>query len=140
MIPKYLGDYDPNNFRLTRFVYRGVAYGVGTKVLAKDRRGTLHEATFVGWTKYGGFVGDDYHWTYRTDDCSFIVKIIEPVYYEEKESEDTKESWLPPGDGPFYALLWYIAIMMIGVIFKERLTIWIMATISFVGYIKGKKK
>lgn len=132
--------YDYKNFKIDRFMYKGVAYSIGTKVLVKDDVFGLQEATFVGWTKHGGFVGKKYHDSFRTDDCSFIIKIIEPVYYEEKKSEETKESWLPAGDGPFYALLWYIAIMMIGTIFKARFAIWIIATISFVGYIKREKK
>lgn len=139
-------NYDHKNFKIDRFMYKGVAYGIGTKVLVENVFG-LQEATFVGWTKDEGFVGENYRNSFRTDDCSFIIKIIEPVYYVEKEEPKGKPCsiWTRTGSGSWNShnevcvgLVIYILVMIVGAIFNARILIWIMATIIFFGW-KAKK-
>lgn len=139
-------NYDLKNFKIDRFIYNGVAYGIGTKVLVKNVFG-LQEATFLGWGRYEGFVGENYHNSFRTDDCSFIIKILEPVYYVEKEEPKGKPCsiWTRTGSGSWNShdevcagLVIYILVMLVGTIFNARILIWIIATITFFGW-KAKK-
>lgn len=139
-------NYDRKNFKIDRFIYKGVEYGIGTKVLVKNIFG-LQEATFVGWGKNEGFVGEKYHNSSRTDDCSFIIKILEPIYYIEKEESKGKPCsiWTRTGSGSwnshddvFIGLVIYILVMIVGAIFNVRWLIWIAATAIFFGW-KAKK-
>jgi hypothetical protein len=116
------------------FIYKGQYYDVGTKVKIKTRWNGEIITTFLGYNRFKDVL------KYEIPVCAqiehYIVEIIEPVYY--KEPEPTKHFFLPAGDGPFYALLWYIVVMVVGTIFKDRLLIWIVATWIFFSYIKKK--
>lgn len=118
--------------------YKGQYYDVGTKVKIKTQWHGEMITTFLG---YGRFENVS---KYEIPICAqierYIVEIIEPVYYKEPEPTPQKRKFfsLPAGDGPFYALLWYIAVMVVGTIFNDRWLIWIVATLIFFGYIKKK--
>lgn len=73
-----------------------------------------------------------------------IVEIVTPVYYQEPPQVHTRGG-PPPSEGDFFVgLVWYIAIMLIGTIFKDRLMIWVVATTIFLlwknGLLNGGKK
>lgn len=114
--------------------YKGKYYDAGTKVKIKNKWGEIETATFLGGGRYEPYV----HYFSLNAPESYIVEIIKPVYYQEPEQQKPKPFSLPAGDGPFYALLWYIAVMVVGTIFKDRLLIWVVATWIFFSYIKKK--
>jgi hypothetical protein len=118
--------------------YKGQYYDVGTKVKIKTRHKGEIITTFQGFRRYDGLSEHDYYSGMSSE--YYIVEIIEPVYYKEQEPalQKRKIFSLPPGDGPFYALLWYIAVMLGGIIFNDRWLIWIVATLIFFSYIKKK--
>lgn len=75
-----------------------------------------------------------------------ILDILEPVYYEEPVVEYKKGircGSCPSEDDIFVGWVWYILIMVVGVIFKDRLTIWVFATVVFFlwknGFFGGRK-
>lgn len=112
--------------------YKGQYYDAGTKVKIKNQFGEIETTTFMG----GGTYEPCVWYSSLTPPEYYIVEIIEPVYYQPPKPHVQKG--LPAGDGPFYALLWYIAIMVVGIIFKDRWLVWIIATLCFFGYIKKK--
>jgi len=74
---------------------------------------------------------------------NIIVEIIEPVYYEEPQKVYVNNRICPPEEDIFVGWLWYIVIMAVGIIFKDRLMIWVFATAYFFlwknGFFGGKK-
>lgn len=62
---------------------------------------------------------------------SLIVEIIDPVYYQEPSRKPIRGGPRPPEDDVFVGWVWYIVIMLVGVIFKDRLTIWVFSTAVF---------
>lgn len=133
------------------FEYKGVKYGVGTKVLVKDLCYGQTKATFYGWQAYGSFRDSRFDCGISINDIDKkIIEIIEPVYwsptedvssnYGEKSNIFTRSgsgSW-QSDDEITYGLIWYIVIMLIGTIFNDRWIIWIAATIIFFSW-KHKK-
>ena len=76
-----------------------------------------------------------------------MVGIVEPKYYRPIGHTVTKwEKFKMNGKNPpvdtFAGTVWYILIMAIGIIFKARLMIWIVASLCYIlwrfGYL-GKK-
>lgn len=132
------------------FEYKGVKYGIGTKVMVKDLCWGETEATFYGWWSNKGFDGPHIlgnGLNVNTIDEK-IIKIIEPVYWSPPElKNDNQKSniFIRTGSGSWqshdevcYGLIWYIVIMLIGSIFNDRWIIWIAATIIFFSW-KHKK-
>ena len=124
--------------------YKGVYYDVGTKVRIKTRWGEIVTATFVGGGNYKPYV----MYFNLSKPESYIVEILEPVYYKETEEnvEAKKEniftstgsgSW-SSHDDVFHGFLLYIAVMAVTIIFKERIGLWILETLIFFGW-KAKK-
>ena len=116
--------------------FKGKYYDVGTKVLIKTTWDGVQEATFCGWGTYpfrGKCVWEQY--------CSsnvekYIIDIIEPieVAFESIKNENRN----CPNDWEIeIGLIWYILIMVIGLIFKDRLMIWVVATAIFFLWKKG---
>lgn len=72
-----------------------------------------------------------------------IVEIIDPVYYTPNYifGQNRKR---PPSWDLEIGWIWYIIIMVVGAIFKDRLMIWVCATVYFFlwknGVINGGKK
>lgn len=134
--------------------FKGVYYDVGTICKIKGRRGPII-VKFVGW-KQGRFnqdfepiectqsisMYDSYGRVGVNDYCLEIVKpvyppkesvIKMPVSRREKPYEwDVQVGWI-----------WYIAIMLGTVIFKQRIGLWILESVVFFGWKNGffsKKK
>ena len=138
------------------FEYKGVKYGVGTLVLLKpEQYGSGRQierchgiAKFVegyesGYLKFQGLVpkGENPCWIgVRTSPDDRIEKILDPVPYEykpawEKALENYKKTSpaLRPDIAPGTIL--YIAVMIVGAIFKDAIGIWILATFFYLKYL-----
>lgn len=126
------------------FEYKGVKYGIGTKVLAHRYRDEV-EMVFCGWQSYGSFCcGKDgllCGGISVNDVATKIIKIIEPVYWtppEQKRHPKKGNIFTRTGSGSYQhsdevtaGLIWYIIVMVVACLFKNYWTIWIVATIIF---------
>lgn len=119
--------------------YHGKYYDVGTKVRIKSE-GKIIEATFLGWSSDRSFDCEFYGSKTYKFSCvdKYIVEIIEPVYPKLTEVPTTATN---PNAPPSWEIeigwVWYILIMVVGVIFKDRWIIWIAATIYFFVWKSG---
>lgn len=114
------------------FTYQSKQYSVGTKVKFKF----MYNLPEVGTVED---INDDKilirltdgtpYWVMKTDNA--ITEILQPVYYVEKNKT------LPPCDDVFYGWIFYIIVMAVGLIFKDRWIIWVAATILFFTWKKG---
>lgn len=130
--------------------YNGVDYMPGTKMLVKTRYKGEVITTYLGWNSYTRyqFEGLSPHDVPSGIESKYwIVKIIEPVYYQESPINESKKSniFVRTGSGSaahddeiFHGLLLYITVMLFGIIFNDRWLIWIAATIIFFSW-KAKK-
>lgn len=142
------------------FIYKGVAYGVGTKVLfsekmyqkyffsskAKNQPHTFFESRTDGvkrfmwkeecdsWKKSEYSVGD----VHELDEE--IAEIVEPVYvnlvsisWQEKTFDNMINKKVQPD--VFSGVLLYIVIMLIGSIFEARILLWSFATVIFIFWL-----
>ena len=66
-----------------------------------------------------------------------IVNIIEPVYTAPPEVIVKNKQSCPPSWDIEVGWVWYILIMLIGTIFKDRWIIWIFATLYFFAWKNG---
>lgn len=140
--------FDPNfdyNDQLARkyLKYHNVYYDIGTKVKLRTPSG-IKDAIFTGWRFDGkSFKTIEYVNLWDTEytfsvanDC--ITEIIDPVYPKfEITPESTSERECPASWDVEIGWIWYIIIMVVGAIFKDRLMIWIFATIVFFLWEKG---
>lgn len=127
------------------FEYKGQKYGCGTRLKVMTRYFGIVETTYLGGTKYEGL--SPYSLALGSGPESYIVEIIEPVYYTPPSKQDGKKSsvftrtgsgsW-NSSDDVFHGLLLYIAVMLGGIIFNDRWLIWIVATWIFFSW-KNKK-
>lgn len=146
-------DFDQNDQLARQYMkYQGRYYDIGTKVKIKGPRGAV-KATFVGW-KYRGrgcFISDNqsYFDLYDNYDFSaankYIEEIIEPVYPNlQLITTSTNQREKPPSWDVEVAWIWYIVIMAVAVIFKDRWLIWgFVSAVFFLwkgGFLKGGKK
>ena len=80
---------------------------------------------------------------YLVDFDKIIIEIIEPVYYVEQYTNDNNRTY-PQSWETEIAWIWYVVIMVVGVIFNARLLIWGFATAVFFlwknGFLNGGKK
>lgn len=131
------------------FEYKGVKYGIGTKVLVTDLCYGQTIAMFYGWKSYGSFKDSRFDCGISVNDINTrIIKVTEPVYWSPPEpKQDSKKSsiFTRTGSGSWqsdddvtYGLIWYIVIMLVGTIFNDRWVIWICATLIFFSW-KHKK-
>ena len=119
------------------FEYKGVKYAKGTTLWMKNKWNKTVQTTYLGGydflgMKYSRAGGDD------------IVGIIDPVYYVEPEPTQPKKSniFFRTGSGScgssddvFHGFLLYLAVMIGGVIFKDRWLIWIAATVIYFNWL-----
>lgn len=137
------------------FIYKGVKYGIGTKILLSDIGCKRHyisqkhkdEPHTFGFGSTDG--RSNFHWRHQYGgqygfsnatilDCYIdedIKEIIEPVYVEfvpwQKNAIDNMiNNTIHPDI--FGGVVLYILVMVIGALFYARLTIWVIATITFI--------
>ena len=119
--------------------FQDKCYDVGTKIKFKNPYGkSIMEGEIIlithnhFWIKLTN--GTEWQLDKTRSLDNIIVEIINPVYYEEPPMV-YKRSILggpcPPEDEIFIGWVWYIVIMIVGMIFKECLTIWICASAIF---------
>jgi hypothetical protein len=129
--------------------YKGLCYDVGTKLKINRygiKEGEIEE--FIGGTAYirftdGSLVG------YSTmpnmiDFDKLIIEIIKPVYWIPEEHTPADNRNRPAPWDVELGWIWYIIIMVVGAIFKDRLLIWFFTTAIFFlwknGFLNGGKK
>ena len=127
--------------------YRGKCYDVGTMLRFKHNLcvyvGTIQRFTHNGmWLLVN--TGSEYYLSRIYSLDNVILEIIIPVYCEEPTLIYTNNKELPSEDSIFIGWVWYVVIMVGAFIFKERLMIWVIATIIFFlwkrGFLNGGKK
>lgn len=125
--------------------YKGQYYDVGTRVMLKTRWCGVVLATFQGYGEYDGKGAYSLSGGPNPDD--YIIEIVEPVYYVEPEPTSPKKSSIftrtgsgswGSSDEVFVGLVLYIAVMLVATIFKDRIGIWILATIVYFNWLKKK--
>ena len=136
------------------FIYKGVAYGIGTKVIfnadvyrhignskAKNQPHIFVTGSNNGWK---GFYWEDdkiprqkiyYNNISIYNPDKEIKEIVKPIYYtsvswQKKALNNMANEAVRPD--VFRGVLLYILIMVVGALFYARFTIWILATIAFV--------
>lgn len=138
------------------FDFRGKRYGVGTVVKIKpEQYGSRREiercngvAKFVGgfesgYLKFSGVVppGTGYCGIgIRANPEERIERIVEPVYYEDKPTwQIAAENYrkTPPSVRADIApgTVLYVVAMLVGIIFKSRVGIWVIATFFYIKYL-----
>lgn len=131
------------------FIYNGIEYTNGTKVRIQTRYNGKQIMTYNSDRYVSEFVSDNptvlnvkVHPPYVN--TINIVEIIEPVYPHKEEMTSTYYRQCPSLDTVFVGWVWYIVIMLIGIIFKDRLLIWVFATAVFFlwknGFLNGGNK
>jgi len=131
--------------------FQGKCYDVGTRL--KFKRSTAKwERVLEGKIEW---IGRHVFYIRLTDGCgcelskvwpldNIIIEIIEPVYYEEPQKVYVRGGPCPPEGELFVGWVWYIVIMLVGIIFKDRFAIWVFATVVFFlwknGFLNGGKK
>lgn len=119
--------------------YRGQYYMKGTKVKVKDKFGKVQTVTFLHDDYYSPYF---YHSAAQNPE-DYIIEIVEPIYYSPPHQEEPQKAniFFRTGSGSaghdddvFHGFLLYLAVMLGGIIFKDRWLIWIMATIVYFGW------
>jgi hypothetical protein len=108
----------------TEVWFTGMCYVMGNPVFLKDERCIFkHISLITGHTVFD--VNGEEAWCgSRVFDKSICLWDERAIYEVQEELYLSKES--------FSKLLWYIIIMVVGVIFYDRWLIWIGATIVFI--------
>ena len=133
------------------FEFKGVKYGVGTiakvprmldtRWLSRDK--IMEEAEFVGgacfvFKNLNGSINLYESSGHFSGKYEKYIEIIKPIYYHDSKPLESQNIFFRTSSGSWEAhnevcvgLTWYIAIMLLAVIFKDRLIIWIITTIVF---------
>lgn len=122
-------------------IYNGIEYDVGTKVKIK----TLHYGEQIMILEQGGvtglqFVGNNYFSIpLRSNTTNLIIEIVEPIYSQKtiNDGKTSNKHYPSPWDIET-GWIWYIIIMVVGTIFRDRLLIWFFATALFFLWKNGK--
>ena len=123
------------------FKYHELLYDVGTKVRFKQKyqwQG-ITEGTVIRINpnsidvKHEGDVTTIYRW----DIESKIIEIVEPVYYTKVIESLPNNRVYPSESSVELGWIWYIIIMVVGAIFKDKLMIWVCATAYFFMWKNG---
>jgi hypothetical protein len=137
------------------FIYKGVTYGIGTKILLSDIGCQKHYVSqkhkdkpfafafgysgkyIFGWT-------DERGWKYGRSDATIIdleediKEIVEPIYVELVPwQQQALNNMINKTVSPdvFGGIFLYIVAMIVGAIFVDRLLIWVFATVVFVVWL-----
>lgn len=133
------------------FEFQGVKYGVGTiakvprmlKVGLLSREQIMEEAEFVGgacfvFKNLNGSINLYESSGHMSGKYEQYIEIVNPVYYQEPDPPQPPNIFFRTGSGSWDAhnevcvgFVWYIAVMLLAVIFKDRLAIWALATIVY---------
>ena len=139
------------------FIYKGVAYGIGTKVLFTEKfyntlpysdKAKHQPYTFVSgwgnnqklfrWHEYEDWKRGEFRSPFITNPDEEIAEIIEPIYVElipwQKQAFNNMASGKVHAD-IFGGILLYIITMVIGAIFNDRILIWVAATLIFICWL-----
>ena len=149
----------------TVLLFQGKYYDVGTKVkfIRKYQWNSVTEGTII-WIEPNSITiktYNDINYNIFVSDVDKMIKeIIEPIYYTGSVQPPIQPSasgtdvlykgvganknrnYPSEGDGEV-GWIWYIIIMLVGAIFKDRWIIWVVATFYFFswknGFLGGKK-
>lgn len=122
--------------------FQGKCYDVGTRLrfrIGIRSFGNIADGR-IEWISHNVFYirltdGTGWQLSHRQSLENTIVEIIEPVYYKEPPVEYVRGlrggGPLPSEDSIFVGWVWYIVIMAVGTIFKDRLMIWVFASAVF---------
>ena len=146
-------------------MFQGKYYDVGTKVkfIRKYQWNSVTEGTII-WIEPNSITIKTYnninYNIFVSDVDRMIKEIIEPIYYTGsvqppiqpsasgtdvlyKGVEANKNRNYPSEGDVEVGWIWYIIIMLVGAIFKDRWIIWVVATFYFFswknGFLGGKK-
>lgn len=149
----------------TVLLFQGKYYDVGTKVkfIRKYQWNSVTEGTII-WIEPNSITiktYNDINYNIFVSDVDRMIKeIIEPIYYTGsvqppiqpsasgtdvlyKGVEANKNRNYPSEGDVEVGWIWYIIIMLVGAIFKDRWIIWVVATFYFFswknGFLGGKK-
>lgn len=145
-----------DSYRKDYFIYKNVAYGVGTKILLsevgckrhyisqknKDKPLTFMFGSSGGWYIFNWI--DERGWKYGRSDATInnldedIKEIIDPIYVElvpwqQKALDNMVNKTISPD--VFGGVLLYAIAMIVGALFIDRLLIWVFATVVFVCWL-----
>ena len=130
-------------------VWKDKAYDVGTRLKIQSCKYGIQNGTYVGdgWVK----MDNGYRQRVSVYHSPYIIEILEPVeiIFEEElpkpsQPKETLADFITSKPHPnntdtvFYGWWWYIAIMILGAIFKDRWIIWIAASIVFFSWKHSK--
>ena len=134
------------------FEFKGIKYGIGTLVKVprtvdlkySSKEWLVVDSEFVGcstfvFTNLNGSVNLYESRGHFSGKYEQYIEIIKPVYYQESEPPPQLQNiFLRTKSGSCDAhyevcigFIWYIVIMLIACIFKDRIGIWALATIVF---------
>ena len=125
--------------------FQGKCYDVGTRLKFRSctaSYASIYEGT-IEWITHNHVGirlvdGREYELSKIRGLDKLILEIILPVYYKEPIVEYACDRHYPSEENMFVGWVWYIAIMLIGLIFKDRLLIWVFATTVFFLWKSGK--
>ena len=138
------------------FTYKGVAYGVGTKVLLSEIGCRKHCVSQTNKDKFHVFMFsssdgrctfnwmDERGWKYGRSDVTIhnldedIKAIVEPIYVEcvswqQKALNNMLNKTVAPD--LFGGIFLYVIVMIVGALFIDRLLIWAFTTVIFVCWL-----
>lgn len=147
-----------NNYpdRIDYFIYHGVAYGPGTKVILSDEFASKYSYKRKNIPHiFTASYSDGYNIFHIQDDstksglgnsievCNYdedIKEIVYPVYANKQHTLWQKQAINNMMSGKFHADIFggvviYLAVMIVGAIFKDRWLLWIAATIIFINWV-----
>jgi hypothetical protein len=129
--------------------YKGKCYDIGTKLKFKVPTSRSVKEGSIEWISHNKIYirltdGSSWELSKMWSLDNTIIEIVDPIYYEEPPSVYTHGKVYPSEEELFIGLVWYIVIMLLGFIFRDRWTIWIVATAIFLlwknGFFNGGKK
>lgn len=136
------------NYGYDCFAYREHLYGVGTVVELDYTTYGKQTGIFIGNNTFRLSNNTTFQISYSTNISSLnYIHIIQPVYYNPPSPQPVKQApfWLRTGSGSQDAhnevslgFIWYILAMLLGIIFIDKILIWIGATTIYFAW-KGKK-
>lgn len=136
------------------FIFNGISYYSGTiiKIKASNSCVKTTEAVFLGYEtdrhKYVlSYEGNKEVWypeDFFNDIFIGVTKSCDKQYQNWVDTRIYSHNHSPTFadelniDGMFIAWIWYVFIMVVAIIFKDRLVIWIFASIIFFNYRNEK--